>query len=412
MMRVIFSIYLGVTCLVTAMQFLTEYLKTQDAILNELKQLEETLHAPISTSLWQYNQNQLNALVAGLVKMPIIQGVDVLDMNAKSIMSKKSDTLAASPLSLFYTTSDLYWTLDDKKIFLGSVTLYSSSEVVFERVLFGFSLIAIAAIIKLSVLFWLFIWAFGRYLGAPLKELMSQVDEVQLSQDISKRIKLSSIEKNELSQLQDNINKMLSAMESDRSRLLEDEQAKRNWLENAVAMRTEELQISNEKLKELATKDSLTDALNRGSFFDAAQHLLTLTQRQRTPASFVLMDLDHFKAINDSYGHFMGDQVIIHCIQTIQATSRKSDLVGRVGGEEFALFLPGTGIDEAFRLADKIRELISKSTLEVDGKSVTYRVSIGVASSETKDQLISEIFKRADLKLYEAKNKGRNRVEK
>jgi diguanylate cyclase len=205
---------------------------------------------------------------------------------------------------------------------------------------------------------------------------------------------------------------MLSSMERDRSRLLDDEQAKRNWLEKAVAMRTEELQISNEKLKELATKDSLTGALNRGSFFDAAQHLLTLTQRQRTPASFVLMDLDHFKVINDSYGHFIGDQVIIHCIHTIQATLRKSDLVGRVGGEEFALFLPGTGLDEAFRLADKIREIINKSKLEVDGKTVTYTVSLGVDSSETTDLLISEIFKRADLKLYDAKNKGRNRVEK
>jgi diguanylate cyclase len=193
MMRVIFSIYVGVTCLVIGLQFLTEYVKTQDSILNEMKQLEETFHAPISTSLWQYNQNQLNALVAGLVKMPIIQGVDVLDMHANSIMSKKSDTLAAAPLSVFNTKSDLYWTLDDKKIFLGSLTLYSSSEVVFERVLFGFSLIAIAAIIKLSILFWLFIWAFGRYLGTPLKELMSQVDEVQLSQNISKRIDLSYV---------------------------------------------------------------------------------------------------------------------------------------------------------------------------------------------------------------------------
>jgi diguanylate cyclase (GGDEF)-like protein len=333
-------------------------------------------------------------------------------MNANIIKSKKSETLASAPLSSFYTKSDLFWTLNDKKIWLGSLTLYSSSEVVFERVWFGFSLIAIAAIIKLSVLFGLFIWAFGRYLGSPLKELMSQVDEVQLSHDISKRIDLSYIEKNELSQLQENINNMLSTMETDRSRLLEDEQAKRNWLENAVALRTQELQISNEKLKELATKDSLTGAFNHASFFDTAQHLLALTQRQKTQASFVLMDLDHFKTINDSYGHFIGDQVIVHCIHTIQASIRKSDLVGRVGGEEFALFLPGTGLNEAFRVADKIRDIIAKSKLDIDGKIVSYTVSIGVASSEPTDPSISEIFKRADLKLYKAKNKGRNRVEK
>lgn len=412
MMRVIFSIYLGVACLATSLQFLSEYLKTQDSILNELKQLEETVHGPISTSLWQYNQKQLDALITGLIKMPIIEGVDVLDKHAKKMISKRSYTRASAPLSVFDTKSELYWMLNEENIFLGSLTLYSSSEVVLDRVLFGFSLIAITAIIKLSVLFWLFIWAFDRYLATPLKELMSQVNEVQLSPNISKRIDLLNVENNELSQLQENINKMLSAMARDRERLLEDEQAKRNWLEDAVAKRTEALQISNEKLKELATKDSLTGALNRGSFFETAQHLLLLSQRQRSPASFVLMDLDHFKIINDTYGHFIGDQVLIHFIQTIKSLLRKSDLIGRIGGEEFTLFLPDTGIDEAFRLADKIRKVISNSTLEIEGQTVTYTVSLGIESSETRCHSIDELFKRADLKLYEAKDKGRDRVEK
>jgi diguanylate cyclase (GGDEF)-like protein len=301
--------------------------------------------------------------------------------------------------------------LNDKRIFLGSLTLYSSSQVVLDRVLFGFSLIAITAIIKISVLFWLFIWAFERYLATPLKELMSQVNEVQLSPDISKRIDLSNVENNELSQLQENMNAMLSAMEKDRERLLEDEQAKRNWLEEAVAKRTEALQISNEKLKELATRDSLTGSLNRGSFFEIAQHLLVLSQRQKSPAAFVLMDLDHFKIINDTHGHFIGDQVLIHFVNTIKNLLRKSDLVGRVGGEEFALFLPDTGVDEAFRLADKIRKTIGHSNFEVEGTTVNYTVSLGVESFETTDHSIGELFKRADLKLYGAKDKGRDRVE-
>lgn len=146
---------------------------------------------------------------------------------------------------------------------------------------------------------------------------MSQVDEVQLKQNVSKRINLSNIENNELGQLQNHINNMLSAIERDRERLLEDEQAKRNWLENAVAKRTKELQILNQKLENLARKDSLTGTLNRGSFFETAQHLLVLSQRQMSPASFILMDLDHFKVINDTYGHFIGDKVLIHFAQTI-----------------------------------------------------------------------------------------------
>ncbi|MFT7053862.1 MAG: diguanylate cyclase (GGDEF)-like protein [Psychromonas sp.] len=411
MLRVIFSIYLMVTCLITSIQFLTEYLKTQDSIANELRQLEETVLGPISTSLWQYNQTQLDALIDGLVKMPIIEGVDVFDKHAQNMISKRSFTPASKPLSIFDTKTDLHWELNGEKIFLGTLVLYSSSQVVLDRVWFGFTLIAITASIKLSVLFWLFIWAFNRYLAIPLKELMSQVNEVQLSQNISKRINLSNIENNELGQLQHHMNNMLSAMQIDRTRLLEDQQSKRIWLEDAVEKRTEALQILNEKLKMLATIDSLTGALNRGSFFETAQHLLVLSQRQKSTASFVLLDLDHFKNINDTYGHFIGDQVLIHFTHTIQSLLRKSDLIGRVGGEEFAIFLPDTEMDDAYQLADGIRKAIGHSRLEIDGKTVSYTVSLGVESSEPQDQSVDELFKRADLKLYGAKDKGRNRVQ-
>ncbi|MGB2065585.1 MAG: diguanylate cyclase [Marinomonas gallaica] len=412
MMRVIFSIYLVVTLLITSVQFLSEYLKTQDAIVSELEQLEATVRGPISTSLWQYDQKQLDELASGLIQMPIIEGVDIVDQNEQSILSKRFYDPDAIPVSVFDSTTQLSWTLNGESIGLGSLKLYSSSDVVFERVWFGFALIATTAIIKMTILFWLFIWAFDRFLAAPLKELMSQVDEVQLSQNLSKRIHLANNEGNELNQLQGHMNRMLSAMSIDRQNLLEDEQAKRDWLEVAVAKRTEDLQILNEKLKYLATRDSLTDVLNRGSFFEAAQQLLVLSQQQTSTASFILLDLDFFKRINDTYGHFIGDKVLIQFTQILQSFLKESDLLGRVGGEEFAIFLPDTKLDAAFQLADEIRQAISKTALEIEGKTVTYTVSLGVESSEPDDQLIDDLFKRADLKLYGAKDKGRDRVER
>jgi diguanylate cyclase (GGDEF)-like protein len=405
MMRVILSIYLVVTCLITSLQFLTEYVRTQNSIINELKQLEETVSGPIAANLWQYNQKQLDVLITGLVAMPIIVGVDVLDKHAESIVSKRTYVPGSAPLSIFDTQTDLYWMLHDKKILMGSLTLYSSSQVILDRVLFGFTLIALTAIIKLSILFCLFVWAFNRYLAIPMQELMVQVKDVELSIDLNKRINLPHIENNELSQLQGHMNKMLAAIESDHKQLLKDEKAKREWLENAV-------QISNDKLKDLATKDSLTGILNRGGFFQTAQHLLVLSQRQKSAASFILMDLDYFKNINDTYGHFVGDKVLINFTQIIQSFLRKSDLIGRVGGEEFAIFLSDTGIDGAFQLADKIRKAIGSSPLEVEGEIVSYTVSLGVDSSQEKDYSIDQLYKRADLKLYGAKDKGRNRVEK
>ena len=411
MMRVIFSIYMVVTLVITSVQFLSEYLKTQAVIVGELQQLEVTVRGPISTSLWQYDQNQLDVITDGLVQMPIIEGVEVFDKNAQNIISKTFDVDSSVPLSIFDSKLELNRTLNGERIPLGTLVLYSSSGVVLDRVWFGFALIAFTAFIKLTILFWLFIWAFDRYLATPLKELMSQVNEVQLSQGISKRIHLSNTENNELSQLQEHMNSMLAAMSSDRERLIEDEQAKRSWLEDAVAKRTEDLQALNKKLKYLATRDSLTNILNRGSFFDAAQQRLALSQRQESTVSFILMDLDYFKRINDSYGHFVGDKVLIHFTQTLQGFLRKTDLLGRVGGEEFAILLFDTKLDDASQLAEKICQAISHSALEVEGNTISYTVSLGVESSELSDTSIDELFKRADLKLYGAKDKGRDRVE-
>lgn len=287
MLRVIFSIYLGVTFLVTSLQFVTEYVSTQDSISNELIQLEETVRGPISTSLWQYNQTQLDALITGLVKMPIIVGVDLNDKNGKSIVYERSFKSDSAPLSIFDTKTDLNWTVNGETVLLGTLVLYSSSEVVLDRVIFGFSLIAITAIIKISVLFWLFIWAFNRYLASPLKELMSQLEDVQQRQNISNRINLSNIEDNELSQLQKHLNNMLITLEMDQEKLLEDEQSKRNWLEQAVTSRTQELQILNEKLALLARKDSLTGTLNRGSFLKLHRIYLYLpSAKNRLPHLF------------------------------------------------------------------------------------------------------------------------------
>jgi len=411
MMRVIFVIYFGVACLITGIQFLTEYFKTQDSILTELKQLEETVKGPVSISLWQFDNKQLEVLVDGLVTMPIIEGVDIRDNQGNIIVSTRLYSLDSEPFSIFDTTADLIWILNGENIALGTMVLYSSSKVVLDRVWFGFVLIAITATIKLSILFGLFIWAFNRYLALPLKELMSQVGEVQLSHTLNNRITLSNLDNNELNQLQEHMNAMLTRMDKDRLRLLNQEKSKREWLEKAVTERTAELQILNEQLKDVAAKDSLTGIPNRGHFFETAQHLFLLSQRQHSPASFILMDLDHFKLINDKYGHFIGDHVLIHFTQTIQGLLRKSDLIGRVGGEEFALFLPDAGIDEAYEIANKIRQAIKASTVEVDGQKVTYTVSQGIEAIGPDDCNIVQLYKRADVKLYQAKDKGRDFVE-
>lgn len=306
LLRIVFLIYLVVAFVVTIIQFFTEYVKTQDSILSELKQLEQTVRVPISTSVWQYNQKQLEALTTGLVDMPMIEGVDVVDTTGKKVISKRSYNLESTPLSVFSTKSELGWVLNEKKIPLGFLVLYSSSEVVLDRVLFGFALIAMTAIVKLSILFGLFVWAFDRYLAAPLKELMAQVDEVHLGQNVRSRINLSVSENNEIRQLQDHMNVMLSAMERDRELLLEDEKAKRAWLEEAVSKRTEELLTQKRRL------EYEVDVKNR--FFSIISHdlkspfnsLLGMTHLMSEMADNVSKDklVEYATAVNEA-----GDRV-------------------------------------------------------------------------------------------------------
>ena len=411
LLRVIFSIYLAVTLLITGGQFLAEYVKTKDSILNELEQLARTVSAPVSTSLWQYNEKQVETLTSGLLEMPIVEGIDILNQRSEVVVSKKSYNISSVPLSILSTTYDLIWHKNEIKTNLGSLKIYSSSDVVFDRILFNFILIFFASVINISILFFSFIWAFDRFLSVPLTELISQVDDLRMNRKTGRRINLPVVENNELKQLQDHMNVMFSDIERHQEKLLEDEKEKRNWLEDAVAKRTEELLVANENLKNLAAKDSLTGILNRGSFYDYAHPLLIGSQRRGAPASFILMDIDRFKIINDTHGHFVGDKVLVHFAHLTEELLRKPDLFGRIGGEEFAIFLPDTESDEAFRLADDIRKTVGASVLDVDGETITYTISLGVASSEPRDISVDELLKRADLKLYEAKNKGRDRVQ-
>jgi len=410
-MRVVFVIYLSVTFVVTAAHFFAEYDRTQESILAELQELEKTVHKSFETNLWQLSYPQLDALSQGLVGMPIVEGIDVIDPHEKTIVSLRGFISDVNPFSLFYIDKPLQWVLNGQIIPLGKIRLYSSSNVIFDRVLFGFSLIALTAIVKLSVLWALFLWAFRRFLAVPLERLMSQVVTVQLEHIGDQRIDLGVADQNELHQLQDRFNVMLDTLERDRKTMLQAERERQNWLEKEVASRTEELVDMNLKLAELSETDHLTGIRNRRSFFIQSQTLFDLAVRQKQPLCFLLLDLDHFKLINDQYGHLVGDKVLCLFTKTVAAQLRKTDVLGRVGGEEFAVCLPDTVLDGGHLLATKICQAVAKNPFECDGLVIDFTVSIGLVVRTDQDSEVSQLFQKADAKLYQAKENGRNCVE-
>ncbi|MXN66292.1 diguanylate cyclase [Stappia sp. GBMRC 2046] len=169
----------------------------------------------------------------------------------------------------------------------------------------------------------------------------------------------------------------------------------------------ERLSNMHRELVRLATCDELTGLLNRRAFFDAAERSIgdALTE---TPVSAIMLDIDHFKRINDTYGHMAGDAVIKAVGEYI---SRKSQIVGRLGGEEFAILLPGYREADALRIAECLRFEISGATVSVDGDTIRFTASLGVAEiSASSEASLTDLLKRADAALYQAKKAGRNRV--
>jgi diguanylate cyclase (GGDEF)-like protein len=170
-----------------------------------------------------------------------------------------------------------------------------------------------------------------------------------------------------------------------------------------VLMASERLRA---ELEHLATRDSLTDALNRRQMKELFANELLRCQRQHRSMGVLLIDLDHFKTINDTYGHQAGDEVLIKLVAEVKLLLRQSDQLARFGGEEFAVLLPDTSLQEAEAAAERIRASCAAPS---DAPSCT--VSIGVTSNQKDTDTLDSMLARADAAMYRAKANGRNRVE-
>jgi diguanylate cyclase (GGDEF)-like protein/PAS domain S-box-containing protein len=165
------------------------------------------------------------------------------------------------------------------------------------------------------------------------------------------------------------------------------------------------------ELRTLATTDTLTDLANRRHFMEQLTLALARHQRHETPSALLMLDLDWFKSVNDRHGHAVGDQVLVHIARTLQASLRRIDLLGRLGGEEFAILLPDTEITGAVEFSERLRRSIAKQPAITRAGEIPMTASIGVTAFADTDHTIDTILARADRALYRAKANGRNRVE-
>jgi diguanylate cyclase (GGDEF)-like protein/PAS domain S-box-containing protein len=165
-----------------------------------------------------------------------------------------------------------------------------------------------------------------------------------------------------------------------------------------------------DELRRLATTDALTGVATRGHFLESAQLEIERTQRYQRPLSVMMLDIDHFKSINDSHGHAAGDMAIRKVVGVLKQLLRGEDLVGRLGGEEFGVLLPETDIARATIVADRIREQIAALHIVNGENRIALTVSIGLTEYRHGDATIDALLLRADMALYDAKRGGRNRT--
>ena len=179
--------------------------------------------------------------------------------------------------------------------------------------------------------------------------------------------------------------------------------------ENTLQTLTESLSARSVTLEHEALTDGLTGMHNRRYFDDAMSEYLDQFRKIDKPIGLMILDLDHFKKVNDTYGHDVGDEVLRQIARCLQEFTRYHDVVARLGGEEFAVVAPNMSRESLFKLADRIRHAIS--SLNIKSGNVTLRVtmSIGLAIWDHKETA-EELYKRADMQLYQAKRTGRNRV--
>jgi diguanylate cyclase (GGDEF)-like protein len=210
--------------------------------------------------------------------------------------------------------------------------------------------------------------------------IFSLVHDAQNIAEGNYQVRSKVIVKNEIGSLSKNLNKMANHIEQDIN-----------------------------KLKKMATTDELVGIANRRAFMKSLQLELERSHRYQFPLCLLMLDVDYFKVFNDTYGHSIGDEVLKIICNVSQLVLRENDLMGRIGGEEFAFILPATNIDFALIVAERIRAAVDNAFLIIDNKKVKVTVSMG-ATQLTKPDDVGLFLKRADIAMYKSKDNGRNQT--
>ena len=410
LLKSILTIYILITLAVTIGQLIVEFTYTKHRIGSELQGISETFKPVLETALWDMNDVQVSSIAKGIMHIDIIYGITIKDSNKKIIIDNKNPAHINNNgwfhEEIHYTFPIIH-KFKEHSIHLANITLHSDENAIFERLKIGFLMIAINAFIKSTALILLFIMAFHKHLGQPLEELTRKISEFSWHSKGKRRINMTFHKNNELSVLHKKFNNLLKKISDEEEKRIALDNKHTMELEKKVKNRTKDLERVNQELSTLAQTDALTGLYNRSMLDHEIEKNHEQYKRYHRLFSIILIDIDHFKNINDTYGHDVGDEVLIKISDMLRTFSRKTDVVGRWGGEEFLIVCPETSIENAYRFADTLRRIIHDYEFNHIGQ---ISASFGIAQIN-KNMLPHELVKQADIALYRAKDNGRNCCE-
>ena len=326
-------------------------------------------------------------------------GVNILDYKNKAFVSTIKKILTNTEYSEQVTLHNQNYLIFSQKIERTGwhiISMIDENNIVsevreLEEYYLKLGYVIVALIVVFYFIFFLYLYVrakkFVKVINKPLTQIINLTKDLGRKKDI-KKLEPCGIE--EIDILSENFNNLSIELDERTKKLLESE-------------------IIRERNEKLANTDAMTNVYNRRFLEDFASKYLQIVKREDHKISMLLIDIDNFKTINDTYGHDLGDKIIIEFARILKDNIRENDLIVRYGGDEFVVLLPNTNLKNAHLVGEKINHHINKiNTLK--SKELQFTISVGCSEYEKADENIDELIKRADIALYKAKTLGRNRV--